>query len=204
MWRPAGRDAPAFRARLCGGNGTARPGPAAVREFLTELAQTLVASPTRTMAVTFLSEVRGAPPLVQTVHLLGLAAIMGSAVLINLRMLGLIVPSQGAGELTRRLMPWTWWALPFMAASGVVFVLARPPRYLLNPVFGLKFAMLVPALILAAALHRASLKDEHFWERSPGRRAAGRAVAAASLILWLGVAMAGRWIAYADYLFPPP
>jgi hypothetical protein len=28
-------------------------------------------------------------------------------------------------------------------------------------------------------------------------------IAALSLLLWIGVVLAGRWIAYVDYLFPP-
>jgi hypothetical protein len=84
-----------------------------------------------------------------------------------------------------------------------VFILARPVRYFSNPVFGLKFTLLVPAIIIAVLFHRASLRDPHFWDRTRGRRVSSRAAAFVCLVLWLGVAMAGRWIAYADYIFPP-
>ncbi len=128
---------------------------------------------------------------------------MGSVVLVDLRVLGLALPSQRPADLVRRLMPWMWCALPCAAASGLVFVLARPGRYAINPVFALKFAMLVPAVVLAFVFHLASARDRQFWERSRGHRIAARAVAACSLCLWVGVVMAGRWVAYADYLFPP-
>lgn len=171
--------------------------------MLVEAARVLNGSRAHAVALYLLSEIPGFPPIVQTVHLLSIAAIMGSIVMIDLRVLGLVLPSQPAGEVTRRLMPWTWAALPFLALSGLVFVFARPGRYLVNPVFGLKFALLAPAIVLTAVFHRASARDERFWERSPGRRLAGRIVAGCSLVLWIGVAMMGRWIAYADYLFPP-
>jgi len=170
---------------------------------LQELARALVGSPPNRLALYLLGNVPGFPPMVQTVHLLSIAAIMGSIVLIDLRMLGLALRSQSANELTRRLMPWTWWAFPFLALSGLVFIFARPVRYLSNPVFGLKFTLLVPAVILALLFHRASARDPHFWERSLWRRVSSKAAALVCLILWLGVAMAGRWIAYADYIFPP-
>jgi hypothetical protein len=127
---------------------------------------------------------------------------MGSIVVIDLRVLGLALRSQDATALARRLMPWTWWAIPVLAASGLVSVIARPERYLHNPVFGLKFALLAPALVLAGACQLATARDSRFWERSSGRRVSARIVAALSLLLWIGVAMAGRWIAYADFLFP--
>ena len=104
-------------------------------QALTNLAQALAASPINTLAVYLLREVPGFPPVVQTVHILSVAAIMGSVVLIDLRTLGLALPSQPTDELVRRLMPWTWWALPVLALSGLLFVCARPARYLFNPVF---------------------------------------------------------------------
>lgn len=173
-------------------------------ESLQELARELVGSPPNRLALYLLGNVPGFPPMVQTVHLLSIAAVMGSIVFINLRVLGLALPSQSAGELTRRLMPWTWCALPFLAMSGLVFIFARPVRYLSNPVVAVKFSLLVPAVILAVLFHRASARDENFWERSPWRRASSKAIAAVSLVLWIGVVMAGRWIAYSEYLFPPP
>jgi uncharacterized protein DUF6644 len=150
-----------------------------------------------------LSHVPGLPPIVQTVHILSVTAIMGSIVLIDLRVLGLALPSQTPADLARRLMPWTWWALPFLAASGLMFFLARPGRYLVNPVFGLKFAMLGPALVLTALVQRMVTRDREDAERSGARRLSARVLAACSLLFWIGVVLAGRWIAYADYLFPP-
>jgi hypothetical protein len=144
--------------------------------------------------VYLLSNVPGLPPIVQTFHLLGIAVIMSSVVLLDLRILGLALPSQDVQELTRRVMPWVWWTLPVMLLSGSMFVFARPRRYFTNPIFGLKFALLVPALALAAVLHFVSVRKPGSWST--------KVVAALSLLLWVGVVLAGRWIAYVDYLFP--
>ena len=146
------------------------------------------------LAVYLLSNVPGLPPIVQTVHLLGIAVIMSSVVLLDLRILGVALPSQGVQELARRVMPWVWWALPIMLLSGLPFVFARPQRYFTNPVFGLKFALLLPSIALAALLHVVTV-------RKPDYRGT-KVIAAFSLLLWIGVVLAGRWIAYADYLFP--
>jgi hypothetical protein len=146
------------------------------------------------LVVYLLGNVPGLPPIVQTVHLLGIAVIMSSVVLLDLRILGLALPSQDVQELTRRVMPWVWWTLPIMLLSGSMFVLARPRRYFTNPVFGLKFALLLPAIALAAVLHFVSVRKPDDWRT--------KLVAAVSLLLWIGVVLAGRWIAYVDYLFP--
>ena len=144
--------------------------------------------------VYLLSNVPGLPPIVQTFHLLGIAVIMSSVVLLDLRILGLALPSQDVQELTRRVMPWVWWTLPVMLLSGAMFVFARPRRYFTNPIFGLKFALLLPAIALAAVLHFVSV-------RKPDASGT-KVIAAVSLLLWVGVVLAGRWIAYVDYLFP--
>ena len=73
--------------------------------------------------VYLLSNVPGLPPIVQTVHLLGIAVIMSSVVLLDLRILGLALPSQDVQELTRRVMPFVWWTLPVMLLSGLPFVI---------------------------------------------------------------------------------
>lgn len=166
-----------------------------MNQSLRELARSIANSGAHDIAVDWLRNVPGLPPIVQTLHLFSIAVVLGSIVLINLRVLGLAAPSQDPSEMARRLAPWTWSALPILFLSGLLFVLARPQRYFTNPVFGLKFAMLLPALALTAALlallRRAPVGSSTRW------------VAGLSLLCWIGVVLAGRWIAYADYLFPP-
>ena len=156
------------------------------------LSEAIAGTPVHASALYLLSNVPGFPPIVQTVHLLSVSAIMGSSVLLNLKVLGMALPSQPAGELVRRLMPWTWTALPLNAASGLVFIFAQPYRYFDNPMFQLKFSLLVPAIVLALIIQRRRTFDGPI----------AKLLALLSLTLWTGVVMAGRWIAYVDYLWP--
>ncbi len=161
--------------------------------FSASLARAIAETPLHNVALDLLRTVPGFPPLVQTVHLLGIAAIMGSAVVVDLKILGVALPSQETREVIRRLMPWTWWALPFIAVSGLVFVFAQPHRYFDNPVFRVTFTLLPFAIASALAVHRVELGH---------RRVLAKLLAVSSLALWIGVVMAGRWIAYAEYLMP--
>lgn len=121
---------------------------------MTELQQELIRfftnSPLRESSVSMLSSVPGLPPVLQTIHLLGVAVLMGSAVMISLRILGVACRRQQLHEMLSRLFPWFLAALPVMVLSGLPFFLARPQRYLTNPVFGYKFLFL--ALALAATM----------------------------------------------------
>lgn len=165
------------------------------------LARALEASPAQELARYLLGNVPGLPPIAQAIHIMGISVVMGSVVLVSLRFLGLAVPSQNVSEMIRRLLPWTWWALPLNAVTGLLFVVARPARYFFNPVFGIKFSLLVPAVGLAGVVYLLNRKEADFWEHTLARRISGRVIAVVSLVLWVGVVMAGRWIAYADYLF---
>ena len=165
------------------------------------LARALAESPAQELAEYLLGNVPGLPPIAQALHILGISVVMASIVMVNLRFLGVAVPSQNISEMIQRLMPWTWWALPLNAMTGLVFVVARPGRYFFNPVFGIKFSLLVPAVALALVVYGLNRREMGYWEHTLARRISGRVIAALSLVLWIGVVMAGRWIAYADYLF---
>jgi hypothetical protein len=163
---------------------------------LSQLAQFLGTGWLHDHVVDWLRNVPGLPPVVQSVHILSIACVMATVVMIDLRILGLAVPTQKPAEMMRRLMPWFWTALILLFLSGVMFVIARPRRYFVNPIFGIKFALIVPAVLLAILLWRLQGKTA-----TPTN--AMKAIAAVSLVAWLGVMLAGRWIAYADYLFTP-
>jgi hypothetical protein len=150
---------------------------------------------------TVLRNIRGLVPVIQTVHIASVAVVMASMTFINLRVLGLAVPSQNLSEMIRRLMPWTWWALPTLFLSGGVFLLALPNRYFDNPVLGFKMVMLLTAVTLALVFYGLSRREEGYWEASPGRQLGAKVIAGASLLIWVTIVLAGRWIAYSFYLF---
>jgi putative copper export protein len=161
---------------------------------LLELARSLAKTGAHDVAVDWLRTVPGLPPIVQTLHLLSIAVMLGTTVLLSLRALGWAVPNQQPAEMARRFAPWTWSAVPVLLLSGGIFVIARPQRYFTNPVFGLKIAFMLPALVLAALLYRAAKHE------ITGN---ARILAGLNLLAWTGVVFAGRWIAYSEYLFPP-
>ena len=157
----------------------------------------------QTAALWPLQNIPGFPPIIQTVHILGIAIVMGSVVLLNLRILGLAMPSQPIAEVTRRVMPWLWWALPVMFFAGAFFVFGRPNRYFNNPVFFWKMSLLLPLIVLALFYHLMSRRQEDYWQLTGQRQWLGRGIALVSVLLVLGICVCGRWIAYLEYLEYP-
>jgi hypothetical protein len=136
---------------------------------------------------------RGAPwinPALQTLHIISIALVVGSAGMISLRVLGLAALRQSPAEMARRLMPWFWTALLLLLLTGSLLVLNRPARYFETPLFPAKMLLLLVAIGVTLALRRRLPAGD------AGVAGTARAVALASLALWLAIIFAGRWIAY--------
>src|SRR6266702_3168429 len=74
-------------------------------------------------------------PVVQSVHILAIAVVMSSVLLVNLRLVGVLAHGDKLSTLTRRYLPWIWAALLVLLISGLTLVVGEPKRELLNPVF---------------------------------------------------------------------
>jgi hypothetical protein len=137
-------------------------------------------------------------PLVQTFHILSIAVVIGSVGMIDLRLLGLAGRSQSISSMTNRLLPAVWAALAVLLCTGAVLAIGEPVRSLANPAFQLKMLLLLLVIALTVFFQRSLRKDLAFWELSPTRRLTARLTAVVSLLLWVGIVFAGRWIAYMD------
>ena len=155
----------------------------------------------REIVLDLLMNVPGLPPIVQTVHIAAIAVIMASIVFVALRLLGIAVPGQRPEEMIKRLMPWVWWALLALLISGSVFVIARPDRYIYNPIAAWKLACLVPAIIVMLTLQLRTRTHADYWQQTVAKRRSAQALSVLLLILLTGVVLAGRWIAYVDYIY---
>jgi hypothetical protein len=132
-------------------------------------------------------------PLVQTIHILAIAALLSSVLMINLRLLGANSRDQTLARVCARFRPVVWWSLPVLLVSGLILIIGEPARSLTNPFFQLKMGLLITVLIVTVLSQRPLNRDTAFWD---DRVAIGRAVAILSLLLWSGIVFAGRWIAY--------
>ena len=135
-------------------------------------------------------------PAVQTVHILAVATVVTSALMINLRLLGVRGTEQPLAAVTRRFLPFIWWPLPILLLTGTILITAEPARSLENPVFLLKMGLVLAAAGVTLACQIPLRGNPEFWEVSQMRRRAGQLIAVASIPLWVAIVCAGRWIAY--------
>jgi uncharacterized membrane protein SirB2 len=132
-------------------------------------------------------------PAVQSLHILSVAVVMSSMAMLDLRLMGLTGRRQSVSAMAARLLPRMWVALIVLAITGSILVIGEPDRDLPNPAFQTKMAALAAAIVLTLVVRRQIGKQESFWEARP---LAAKLAAGASLLLWLGIVVAGRWAAY--------
>lgn len=132
-------------------------------------------------------------PTVQTVHILAIATVMASVVMVDFRLLGVAGRSQTFPDVAHRYLPWIWCAVIVLLCSGTILIVAEPGRELLSQVFWVKMSLLLCALALTGVIQYVVNRGTQFWER---RRVIAGLTAVASLVLWVGIVAAGRWIAY--------
>jgi uncharacterized membrane protein (DUF485 family) len=135
-------------------------------------------------------------PLSQCLHILSVAVMMISVGVLNLNLLGIWRARQTFAQLATHLMPWIWGALIVLFLTGALQTIAEPNRELTNIGFGFKMAMLAIVALITLIYQITIRRDPRYWELSPQRRQTGHILATISLFLWVGIAAAGRLIAY--------
>lgn len=135
-------------------------------------------------------------PTLQTIHILCVAVLFSSAVLVDLRFWRLLQRDVPLPDVGRRFLPTIWPVLLILLITGSLLIIGEPRRSLLNATFYLKMTLLVLAIVLTALLQWSLAAAPDFWEKGRARRIAGQLAAALSILVWCGILFAGRWIAY--------
>jgi hypothetical protein len=135
-------------------------------------------------------------PALQTVHILSVAVVFSSAILVDLRLWRLLNRDVPLPEVARRFLPTIWPVLLVLLITGSLLIIGEPKRSLFNSAFYLKMALLAVAIVLTAWLQWSLSSSPNFWDKNRGRRMAGQLTATLSILVWCGILFAGRWIAY--------
>ncbi|UZD98640.1 DUF6644 family protein [Pseudomonas mediterranea] len=134
-------------------------------------------------------------PTVQSIHIVAIAVIFGSAVISDLRLAGVFATDEPMRGVIRRYYPWMRNALVVLLLTGLVMTIGEPDRVLVNSTFWLKMALVVSAFTLAWWVRRPLLRpaDPAHGESTDGLV---KTLAWLSIALWCVVIFCGRWIAY--------
>lgn len=137
-------------------------------------------------------------PFIMIMHLASIAFFGGMILVTDLRLLGLTLRSVPAAELIRQLRYWKWAGFTLMVTCGILLASSRADDYYPNPYFRIKMSLLALVAVHAIVFRRSVYRNPNL-DLSPTMPRAARAAACLSLLLWLGILSAGRWIAYYDH-----
>jgi hypothetical protein len=129
--------------------------------------------------------------IVETIHIMVLAILLGSIFVIDLRLLGVGMKRRSPATLARDLSPWNLTAIVLMLITGIMLFMSEAVRLSQSGPFFYKIVFLLLALIVHFTITRTSTRPG-----VPEGATLGKVAACLSLFFWFGVAFAGRAIAF--------
>lgn len=132
-------------------------------------------------------------PFIESLHVVAITLVVGSIMMVDLRLLGITGLRYPASRITRELIPWTWGAFCVAVVTGIGMFVTRAPVYMENPAFQVKLVLLLLACANMALFQFRTFRDVASWDSATVTPIAARTAGAASLLLWAGILLAGRW-----------
>jgi hypothetical protein len=134
-------------------------------------------------------------PLMQTIHIICVALVFSSVVMIEFRVLG-YSKSGTVADTARRFVPWIYACVVVMAVTGSVLIIGEPTRSLPSFEFQMKMLFLAIALAFTIWFARSARLHPDAWTDNSRARTVHSTLAVVALAAWCAVVIWGRWIAY--------
>jgi len=134
--------------------------------------------------------------VVNLAHILGVAALFGSLLVLDLRLLG-VWRRIALAAISEPTVPIATIAFFVAAISGVCLLATKATEYVGNPFLYIKFPAIALGLLNVAALNSLTAWRQHKTrELSPSEQSKLAVVGGISLFSWLTAVTAGRMIGY--------
>jgi hypothetical protein len=128
-------------------------------------------------------------PVIETIHLLALAVLLGTVLIINL---GVVRTGTRNSGMARELEPWMLTSVAVAILSGIPMFLSEPQKCYESYSFPIKMILLLLAVLWHFTIQRK-------WTAPDVSRLTplkGRLAACLSILLWAGIGVAGKGIPY--------
>ena len=128
---------------------------------------------------------------VEVTHYFSLFVLIGTTVLVDLRVLGIAARRQTIAQISRQLPRRFWIALSLCLLSGFVMFTADAGDYYCDWVFRTKMVVVLLAIIFTIIVQKSASRQD----QPEHAGAVFKLVAGASLVLWIGAILAAVEIA---------
>jgi hypothetical protein len=126
-------------------------------------------------------------PLIQAIHLVFLTLLMGSILIVDLRLLGLGISSQPVSKVARDARPWLITGLIGMLLTGAPQLMQNSMREYFSEFFWYKMYLIAFGLILMVTVRRKATQASE-------STVLGKLVGLVSIAVWIGVVISARLI----------
>ena len=132
---------------------------------------------------------------IEVIHVFAVSFVLGTIVIVDLRLLGLALTKRPFVELSRKLLPFTWAAFVVAVIAGSLLFISKATEYFANWVFWLKMSLIVLAGINMMIFEFKTVRNVREWNLGPTPRPA-RLAGGISIACWVLVVFFGRLIAF--------
>jgi len=135
-------------------------------------------------------------PWVECLHVLAITLVVGSISVVDLRLIGLAWRDRPVRRVLRDVLPVTWTAFGLALISGFLMFASNAPTYARNPFLQLKLCLILVAGVNMSLFNQWARRSLPAWEAAPALPFRAKVAGAVSLISWIGVVAAARWIGF--------
>ena len=135
-------------------------------------------------------------PTIESLHVLCIVLVVGSIMIVDLRLLNIASRQRSVSELMNEVLPWTWICFVLAAITGSLLFTSAATKYAGDFPFRAKMVLLLLAGINMAVFHLGSYRKVALWDRASITPTGARVAGAVSLTLWVVIVAAGRWIGF--------
>jgi hypothetical protein len=135
-------------------------------------------------------------PTIETVHVIALVTVLGTLLVMDLRMLGLASTAVPVRKVSEDTLKWTWMAFVLAAITGTLLWISKAHSYMINPYFLTKMGLMAVAGLNMLYFHFVTYKTVDQWDTLASPPTAVKLSAVLSLILWVVIVFCGRAIGF--------
>jgi len=135
-------------------------------------------------------------PTFESLHVLAITLVLGSIVVVDLRLLGFTSRNRPVTKLIREVLPVTWVAFAVAVLTGGTLFASNAVEYAHNFPFQMKMLLMLLAGLNMLVFHFITYRGIGQWDEAQRTPPSARAAGAISITLWLGIVAFGRWIGF--------
>jgi hypothetical protein len=133
-------------------------------------------------------------PIIGGLHLLSIALFGGILLITDLRLLGWALKTRKVSDVWHMALAWKRLGFVVVVVTGLLLMWAEPIRLYRSPSFWVKMTLFALVGVHALVFRRSVYAHPEKLDAGVGWRA--KLAAAASLVLWTGLIVSGRLIAF--------